>query len=52
MQVYNIYFENGYMYTTAGKNESDAIAELIKFYPHLAGADLLKVEPNGKTGDD
>ena len=47
MNVYNIWFENGDMYTSSGKDESDAMKELFSRYPFLTSADLLKIEPNG-----
>ena len=46
MNVYNIYYENGDMYTCAGKDESDAIKDLVSLYPTLAGADIRIVELN------
>ena len=51
MKAYNIYFENGAMYTSAGKDESDAILTLMVLRPELQGAVLLKVEPNGGTDE-
>ena len=47
MNVFNIYFENGDMYTSSGKEEGDALMKLIAMYPHLAGADIRTIEPNG-----
>ena len=52
MNVYNVYFENGDMYTALGKSESDALLDLLRSYPALAGADIRTVEPNGETLDE
>ena len=52
MNVYNIYFESGDMYTCDGKEESDAIKELFMLYPDLAGKDVRKVELNSAYGHE
>jgi len=46
MKVFNIYFASGDMYTSAGKEESDAMRVLFAKFPELCGADLTKVELN------
>ena len=46
MKVFNVFFMNGDMFTTSGKEESDALMELFNRHQHLDSDMMDRIELN------